>query len=133
MAKHRRTAQPQSQSRTEKTTEGPKLSWMAFQVATWITAAGLVAQLIMAAKVYSSLPSRIPASWAGSTIPYNTVPSWYVFIVFPGAQLALLALAMFSPRDADGRRAVEISSAVSRILLALLFTSLQLSAFFISG
>ena len=104
---------------------------VAFQICLLVVILGLLAQLVMAAVAFPALPQHIPASWIGSTTPYKLLPAWIVFLAFPGAQIVLLLLAIFSPRDVQGRRAMETGKAVSLILLAVLFTVLQSSVFHI--
>jgi len=130
MAKRKRTARrlPDIEKPQRKQV---KLTRAAFRMSLWIIILGLAAQVLMAIVVYPSLPDRIPASWVGSSVPYNTVPSWVIFFLFPTAEIVLLLLAIFSPKDAQGRRVMESGKAVSLILLALLFTALQGSAFHI--
>lgn len=130
MAKRKRTTRrlpdiEKPQPKQAKTTRA------AFQISLWIIILGLVAQVVMAIVVYPSLPERIPAGWVGSPAPHNAVASWVVFLLFPAAEIALLLLAIFSPKDAQGRRVMESGKAASLILLALLFTALQASAFHI--
>lgn len=125
MAKHKENTHAPKQPKQPKLTHG------AFLACMWAIVLGLIAQLVMAIAVYPFLPEGIPASWAGSPVPYNVLPAWIVFLWFPAAQSILLILAMFSPRDEQGRRAMESGEAATLILLALLFTALQASAFHI--
>lgn len=91
--------------------------------------AGLVAQAAIAALVFRHLPARIPANWIGVGSATQTMPSWIVFVAFPGAQLILLMVGIYSPKDQEGRKVMEWGKAVSLIALTLLFTALQGSAF----
>lgn len=109
----------------------PKVTHAAYLVSFWGVITGLVAQLIMAVLAYRILPSTIPSGWAGSAAPYNPIPSYVVFLLFPGAQIVLLLLTVFSPRDAQGRPIMEHGKSTSIVLLTLLFTALQASAFHI--
>ena len=120
-----------TQVKPESTARQPKLTHTAYKVCLWIIVLGFLAQLVMAIMVYPSLPGRIPASWAGSAVPYNTVPSWLVFLVFPAAQLVLLMITIFSPKDDQGKRVMESGEAATLIVLAILFIALQASAFHI--
>ncbi|HUV04106.1 MAG TPA: hypothetical protein VMX94_03260 [Armatimonadota bacterium] len=131
MAKRKKSARRLPDIEKPHPTREPRPTRAAFRISLWVIILGLVAQIIMAIVVYPLLPERIPSGWAGSAVPYNTVPSWLVFLLFPGAEIAVLVLAMFSPKDAHGRRLMESGKAVSLILLALLFTALQASAFHI--
>ena len=109
----------------------PVLTRTAYLITFWTIAVGLVAQLVMAIVVYPMLPAAIPSGWLGSTMPYNMIPSWLVFVAFPSAQVIILLLAVFTPRDAEGKRVMESGKAWSLVVLALLFTALQASAFHI--
>ena len=129
MAKRKRTARRLPDLEERPQPKGPKPTRAAYQICLWTIIVGLAAQVLMAIIVYPSLPERIPSSWVGSSTPYNTIPSWVVFLLFPGGQIVLLLLAIFSPKDAQRRRVMESGKAVSLILLALLFTALQASAF----
>jgi|GEM_PF-1867394 len=116
-------------SPVKKAKKEPKFTHIGFKISVGAIILGFVAQLVMAAIVYPHLPSKIPAGWVGSSVPYNQVPSWIVFIAFPGAQVAMLLLCLFAPRDRQGRRLMENGNAIFLVLLSLLFTSLQFSAF----
>lgn len=109
----------------------PKITHAAYLVSFWIVITGLVAQLIMAIFAYRILPSTIPSGWAGSSAPYNPIPSYIVFLLFPGAQIVLLLLTIFTQRDSQGRRVMEHGKSASIVILSLLFTALQASAFHI--
>lgn len=109
----------------------PKRTHAAYQVTFWLIIIGLIVQIVMAIVVFPSLPREIPSGWAGSATPYNSVPSWLVFLLFPGGQIVLLILAVCTPKDANGKRVMESGRAISLILLAILFTVLQASAFHI--
>jgi hypothetical protein len=52
-----------------------------------------------------------------------------VWVVFPVSQLILLAVALFSPKDADGKTVMTSGKAWTIALLAVLFALLQASAF----
>lgn len=131
MTRQGNTAQAAPEAEEREARKEPKLTRAAFQISLWLIILGLLVQLLMAIVVYPSLSQGIPASWAGSSVPYNTMSSWLVFIIFPGAEIVLLLLAIFSPKDGRGNRIMESGKAVSLILLALLFTALQYSAFYI--
>jgi len=111
--------------------KSPKVTPTAYLVSFWSVIAGLVAQLIMAVFAYRILPATIPSGWAGSAAPYNPIPSYVVFLLFPGAQIVLLLLTIFSPKDAQGRPIMEHGKSTSIVLLSILFTALQASAFHI--
>lgn len=111
--------------------KSPKITHAAYLASFWIVITGLVAQLIMAIFAYRILPSTIPSGWAGSSAPYNPIPSYVVFLLFPGAQIVLLLLTVFSPKDGQGRPVMEHGKCTSIVLLTLLFTALQASAFHI--
>lgn len=111
--------------------KNPKITHAAYLVSFWSVITGLVAQLIMAIFAYRILPSTIPSGWAGSSAPYNPIPSYIVFLLFPGAQIVLLLLAVFSPKDSRGRRMMEHGKSATLVVLSLLFTALQASAFHI--
>jgi len=86
----------------------------------------------MAFIVYPQLPPQIPSGWTGSSQPYNLVPSWVVFVMFPGFELLILVITLFAPKNEEGKRAIQTGNAVTLIILALIFTALQSSAFFIN-
>jgi heme A synthase len=91
--------------------------------------AGLAVQFTLAVLVIGRLPSKIPTSWIGIGTPTQTMPSWIVFIAFPVSQFILLVVAGYSPKDANERKVMEWGKAISLILLTVLFTALQGSAF----
>ena len=128
MAKRKRELQERTAS---KAPQEPKRTHAAYLVALWAIAAGLVAQIVMAIMAYPILPGRIPSNWIGDAIPLGTIPSWVIFVAFPGAEIILAIIAFFSPNDEEGRKVMESGQAVSLILLAVLFTALQASAFHI--
>jgi hypothetical protein len=109
----------------------PKVTHTAYITTLWIVILGLVAQLIIAMFAYPILPSTIPSGWAGSAAPHNPIPSYVIFLLFPGAQIVLILLTIFSPKDNQGRRIMEHGKSISIVLLTLLFTALQASAFHI--
>jgi uncharacterized membrane protein len=129
MAKRKKTAKQSIQPENTRKKKEPKFTHLGFQISVGAIIVGFLVQVAMAVIVYPQLPSRISAAWAGSSVPYNTIPSWLVFILFPGAQIVMLALSWFSPKDDKGRRLMENGNAVFLVLLSLLFTSLQYSAF----
>lgn len=131
MAKRKQIVQTKNETRVSQEANEPEPTRAAFNISLWVIVAGFIAQVVMAIKAYPLLPKQIPSSWVGSTVPYMSVPSWVVFVVFPGAQIILLLLAIFSPKDDIGRRVMESGKAWALVLLALLFTALQLSAFHI--
>lgn len=128
MAKRRKLTQPETAK--PRQAKEPRFSHTAFQLAVWIIVLGLIAQLVIAAVAYPSLPEHIPSSWSGQLIPGQTQPAWTVFVLFPGGELVLLLIALL-PRltDAAGRRTMEVGKAVGLIVLALLLTALQSSIF----
>ena len=91
--------------------------------------AGLAIQFVLAILVIGHLPSKIPTSWIGIGAPTQTMPSWIVFIAFPVSQLILLVVAHYSPKNDNGKKVMEWGKAISLILLTVLFTALQGSAF----
>jgi uncharacterized membrane protein len=113
----------------QKTAPEPKLTHAGFQIAFWAAAVGLVAQLVMALVVYPTLPKMIPAWWIGQLVQQQTIPSWTVFAVFPIGQVVLLLIALFTPRNQDGKRVMESGKVWTLTILAVLFTVLQASAF----
>ena len=109
----------------------PVFTHAAYRITFWTVVVGLIAQVVMAIIVYPSLPEFVPSGWLGSSVPYNMIPSWLVFVAFPSAQVVILLLTVFTPKDAQERRVMESGKAWSLVLLALLFTALQASAFHI--
>jgi uncharacterized membrane protein len=129
MAKHKKIAQSKYEVERNVAPKEPKLTRAAFMISFWAIALSLLAQLIIAVIAYPSLPARIPSSWIGSASPYGTIPSWFVFLIFPGSQIVLMLLALITPKDSSGRRIMESGKAVALMLLAALFTALQSSIF----
>ena len=132
MAKRKRKTQTAEEVVEKQAKKEPKLTRAAFQITLWVILLGLAAQVIMAIAVYPSLPDTISGGWVGLSEPQKAVPSWLVFLVFPGAQLVLLILAIFSPKDEQGRLVMESGKAWTLVLVSLLFTVLQASAFYMS-
>jgi hypothetical protein len=130
MAKQNKATQTRPQA-AEPEDNKPVYTRIAYLLCVCIIALGLVAQIIMAIVVYTSLPTHIPASWFGSAVPQNPVHSWLIFIWFPAAQVVLLVLTAFSPRDEEGRHVMDSGLSTTLIILGLLFTALQASAFHI--
>jgi hypothetical protein len=132
MAKRKKTVQTNSEAvKAEAPGRQPQLTHTTFLVCIAIIALGLVVQEVIAVWVYSSLPATIHGSWIGLTDPYQMVPSWVVFVFFPIAEIIVLTIAVFSPKDPECRRVMESGKAWPLILLALLFIVLQYSAFWI--
>lgn len=102
-----------------------------YRIAFWAIVLGLIAQLVMAFIVYPRLPAEIPTGWTGSVQPYNTIGKWVVFALFPAFTLAVLAVTLFSPKNEEGKRTMQTGNAVTVVLLVLVLTALQASAFFI--
>jgi uncharacterized membrane protein len=128
MAKRRKTAKAVPQPSKAHAKE-PKLTHLAYRISLAIILAGLLAQLIMAVIAYPTLPARIPQSWLGTTAPGKTAAAWIVFFYFPGAQIIMILVALFSPRDGQGRRVMTASMAATLVLLTCLFLALQASVF----
>ncbi|MDH7481421.1 MAG: hypothetical protein QHH26_05505 [Armatimonadota bacterium] len=127
MAKQKKNQQKlQNQSKPIKE---PKRTYAGFLASLIAIILGFIAQMVMAVIVYPRLPEQIPSGWAGSATPYNTIPSWTVFLLFPSGQIGMLILIMFARRDEQGRRILDAGNAVFLILLSALFTVLQASAF----
>ncbi len=132
MAKKKRT-----QTKTETTSarpapKEPVSTHTGYQVAIWAIVLGLIAQLVMAFIVFPRLPAQIPSGWTGSVQPYNLVSKWVVFALFPGFELVLLLVSLFSPKNAEGKRTMQTGNAVTVVILAMVITALQASAFFIN-
>lgn len=129
MAKRKKNIEqkPQEPFATGQQVE-PKQYRSAFVISTAIILIGLLAEIIIALVVYPSLPRYIPSGWLGWVPVGGTIPSWVVFLAFPGAQLIVLATAIFSTKDEMGRRVMGLEKAISLTLLGLLFTALQASA-----
>jgi energy-coupling factor transporter transmembrane protein EcfT len=126
MAKNNITAAKQQVSKPEPEV---KLTRTAFLITIWVSVASFVAQLLMAFIVYPQLPATIPSGWLGSSEPYNPVSKLWVFGFFTVGTLILLGIAYFSPRDEKGQLVMDSSKAGTIIVLALLFTALQSTAF----
>ncbi len=131
MAKRRRRTRTIEEAAKRKTAPEPKLTHAGFQISLWAIVLALVVQVVMAIIVYPTLPDRIPATWAGSLIKGETVPSWLVFFLFPGGQVILFLIAVFSPRDNERKLVMEFGKAATLVVLSILFTTLQASAFYI--
>lgn len=129
MAKRKKNPQMKYAIDKPQASKEPKLTHTAYQITFWLTIVGFVAQVIMAVLVYPHLPAMIPAGWAGWSAPSELAPSWIVFLLFPGAQIVLFLLTIFSPKNDEGKLIMEHGKAWSLVLLALLFTALQYSAF----
>ena len=130
MAKRKTNAKTVEQVLAQKkSAPEPKLTRAGFQIAFWAVIVGLVAQLVMAFVVYPTLPKMIPSWWIGQLVQQPMIPSWTVFAVFPIGQIALLLIALFSPRDSDGKSVMESGKAWTLTVLAVLFTVLQASGF----
>lgn len=129
MAKQKKKTQNEAERAKKKGRKEPKFTHIGFQISVAAIILGFIAQVVMAVIVYPQLPPKISAGWFGSSVPYNTVPSWLIFVVFPGAQLFMLLLSWFAPKDNQGRRLMENGNAVFLVLLSALFTALQYSAF----
>lgn len=135
MTKKRKTKQ--SNYNIEKKTlekeqkKQPVYSRLAFNLANAFVIAGFVIQLIMAVIVYGRLPERIPASWIGGGSVTQTMPSWVVFFAFPFAQVILYLIGYFSHLDDKNKKVMDWGKSISLILLTILFTALQGSAFYI--
>lgn len=129
MAKRRKPTRTIEDAVKPRVAPEPKLTRSGFQISLWAIVLGLFAQLVMAIIVYPALPSRIPGIWTGSLIRGETVPSWWVFVLFPAAQVILFLIAIFSPRDKQGRLTMEFGKAATLVVLSILFTVLQASAF----
>ena len=107
----------------------PVYTRSAYISAIFVVIIGIAAQLILATFVFGRLPSMIPTNWIGVGNPTQTMPSWIVFIAFPVSQMILLLVAHYSPKDSEGNSVMEWGKATSLILLTILFTALQGSAF----
>ena len=132
MAKKKRTqTKPETTSARPAPTE-PVSTHMGYQIAMWVIVLGLIAQIVMAFIIYPQLPAQIPSGWTGSVQPYNLVPKWVVFVMFPGFELVLLIVSLFSPKNAEGKRTMQTGNAVTVAILAMVITALQASAFSIN-
>lgn len=100
-----------------------------FLVCVGSIVAGMVIQIVMAAFAFGHIPAEIPSGWIGWAPLGGSLPSWTVFVAFPGAQLIVLIVAVCSPKNEDGRRVMDSGRAIGLMLLAVLFTVLQSSAF----
>lgn len=129
MAKRKRTAKEAKDIESRPKPKEPQATPLAFQIALWTIGIGLIVQLIIAVLVYPTLPSLIPSGFYGSAMPHNWSPSWLIFIMFPGAHVVMLVITAFSPKNDDGKRVMTTGNAGTLVLLALLFTALQASAF----
>ncbi len=127
----KKSSQAKQAANAKPAPKEPVLTHTAYKITLAVLILGLIAQIIMAFIVYPTLPERISSGWTGSAQPYNTVPKSMVFIMFPGFELLVLLIAIFSPIDSSGKRVMQTGNAVTFILLALVFTALQASAFFI--
>lgn len=131
MAKRKRKVEIKQIEPVKKQKKMPVPYRSAFLASLITIIAGLAAQYAIAFIIFKSLPEMIPTSWIGIGTPTQTMPSWIVFIAFPGAELVLLIIALFSPKDSAGKRVMEWGKAISLICLAVLFTILQGSAFYL--
>jgi hypothetical protein len=129
MAKRKKRQEAPSPPVQPAQTHMPVPTRRAFLVCLGTIAVALVAQFVIAVIGYQHIPQEIPSGWIGWAQPGGTLPSWLVFVAFPGAQLVVLILALFTPKDEQGRRVMEPGRAASLIVLTVLFTLLQASVF----
>ena len=129
MAKRKKSKQTVEEASKPKKVHEPKLTRAGYQITFWIVVVGFVAQVVMAIMVYPHLPAQIPAHWAGFLFEGQTVPSWIVFVLFPVGEIVVFLVAVFSPRDDQGKLVMESGKAWTLIALALFFALLQYSAF----
>lgn len=113
----------------EKKKKLPVYTHSAYVYAIGTIASGLLIQFILAVIVFGRLPSMIPTTWIGIGNPTQTMPSWIVFVAFPVSQIILFIVARYSPKDNEGKSVMEWGKSISLILLTVLFTALQGSAF----
>lgn len=132
MAKKKRTQTKVETTSAKPAPKEPVSTHIGYQIAVWVIVLGLIAQLVMAFIIYPKLPAQIPSGWTGSVQPYNLVSKWVVFAMFPGFQLVLLIISLFSPKNAEGKRTMQTGNSVTVIILALVITALQASGFFIN-
>ncbi len=130
MAK-RKAVQAKPEATDTRPQNEPVSTHAGYQVALWVIILGLIAQLVMAFVVYPTLPTRVPTGFTGSAQPYNLVGKWVVFALFPGFTLAVLAISLFAPKNEEGKRTMQTGNSVTVVLLVLVLTALQASAFFI--
>lgn len=117
----------------KKAARKPKLTRLGFQVSIIVISLCFIAQYIIALAVYAKLPALIPAWWLGFTQPEQLVQSYLIFIIFPAAELVLLAIGILSPINEKSERVMENSKATTLTVLALLFAVLQGSFFNLAG
>jgi len=132
MAKKKRTQTKVETTSAKPAPKEPVSTHIGYQVALGAIVLGLIAQFVMAFIIYPKLPAQIPAGWTGSVQPYNLVSKWVVFAMFPGFELVLLAVSLFSPKNAEGKRTMQTGNVVTVVILAMVLTALQASAFFIN-
>jgi len=123
--------QERNRASTTPAVEGqcPVPTRLSYLVCIGVVLASLVLQWIMAAIGYKSLPAEIPSGWIGWAQPGGMLPSWMVFVAFPGAQIIILIISWLSTSIKDGERVMYSGRATSMILLSILFTTLQGSLF----
>lgn len=119
----------QSAVETKAASPEPQPTRRGYIIPMAVVGIGLVIQMVVAVMVYGGLPPQIHGSWLGLPDPYQMLPSWVVFVAFPCADLILLVLGYLSAKDSEGKRVMESGKAATLVLLALLFTVLQVSAF----
>ena len=120
MAKKKRA---QTKTETVSAKHAPKepvSTHIGYQIALGAIILGLIAQFVMAFIVYPQLPAQIHSGWTGSVQPYNLVSKWVVFAMFPGFELVLLVISLFSPKNAEGKRTMQTGNAVTVVLLSLI-------------
>lgn len=122
-------AEPVSKKSAQKE---PVLTQSAYKFTMAVIILGLIAQITMALIVYPTLPELVPSGFTGSAEPYHTVAKSKALMLFPAFEAVILLIAIFSPKDAEGKRVMTTSNAMTFIVLALVFTALQASAFFIN-
>lgn len=130
MAKQKKNLRQQQETKKQpEAAPEPKLSRLAFQICLYFAVFCLVAQIAIAFIVYPGLPKSIPSGWVGWAQPGSTIPSWIVFLAFTSAELVVLVLTIFSPKDEQGKRVMEWGKMESLTIVAALFLLLQASAF----
>ena len=131
MAKRKKLTQTIEKDMEKSQTKLPVFTHRAFQTAFWFVIAGFAVQIVLGILVYPTLPDRISTGFLGSPAPYNTIPKLPALALFPAAEIILFLITIFTPKDEQGKRIMETGMAWSMVLLALLFTALQASAFHI--
>lgn len=107
----------------------PVLTHNAYLTSVIAIISGFIIQIIIAIIIFGKLPQQIPTYWIGLGSVTQTMPSWVVFLGYPSTMIILYLIAFFSKKDADGNKVMDWGKSVSLILLAILFTALQGSAF----